>query len=901
MTDYLTTLSTALAGRYHVERELGQGGMAVVYLARDVRHDRSVALKVLRPELAAVLGAERFLKEIKTTANLQHPHILPLHDSGEAAGLVYYVMPYVEGESLRDRLNREKQLSIDETVRVAKEVASALDYAHRHGVVHRDIKPENILLHDGRALVADFGIALAASRTDGATRLTETGLSLGTPAYMAPEQAMGERDLTAKADVYALGCVVYEMLVGQPPFTGPNAQAIIAAVLTDEPRGLMVQRRTVPAHVEAAVLKAIEKLPADRFASAQEFADALHDEGSAPARAARGEVRRTEKRGRRVGWRDAIRHPLTVACAALAVLGLGAAGAAWFTRGGAETNTPVRFELTFGPNDRWTNPFNGYSFALSPDGKVLVYSGRGEGGERQLFVRPMSDLSARPLPGTERAFEPFFSPDSRWIGYYNGSQLLKVPVDGGTPVLLAEVPQVVGASWAPNDRIVISTQGRIAVIPATGGEPRMLMQVDTVADELAQQWPLALPDGKTVLYQSWLSSGLPGARISVVDLDDGSNRRLELLGTQPLAVLDGRLVYASASGAIMAVAFDEGARRVTGTPTPVVDGVNVGPGGALVGGVSASGSLVYVARGGTQQPLVLGAPDGATQVLVADERVLGFPRFSPDGRHLAVTVTDSKSSDVWVFDLPSGPFRRLTAEGTVNDRPEWTPDSRDVLFRSNRRGSGRRGTYSLWIQPADGSRPAEEFFALDDAGVYEGVISSDGSYLLFQRDSTGTGGRTWFRGLRRDTSSRIVATAPRGQQTAARLSPDGRWVAYQSDELGSDQVYVKPFPGLDARYQVSLELGNEPVWAPDGKRLFYLNGQALMVASLSFSPRFHITARDTVFADEVDPGFPYHANYDVSPDGSRFVFVKAANAGAPVIVVHNWKAELDARTAPQSR
>ena len=266
MTDALSRLTTALADRYRIERELGAGGMATVYLAHDVRHDRKVALKVLRPELSAILGAARFLTEIKTTANLQHPHILALHDSGQAESFLFYVMPYVEGESLRDRLNREKQLPIADAVRIATEAAGALDYAHRHGVVHRDIKPENILLHDGRALVADFGIALAASSAGG--RMTETGMSLGTPTYMSPEQAMGERTLDARTDVYALGCVLYEMLTGEPPFSGPTAQSIVAKVMTEKPAPPSRMRDTIPEHVEATVLAALNKLPADRFASA---------------------------------------------------------------------------------------------------------------------------------------------------------------------------------------------------------------------------------------------------------------------------------------------------------------------------------------------------------------------------------------------------------------------------------------------------------------------------------------------------------------------------------------------------------------------------------------------------------------------------------------------------------
>src|SRR6476646_3844489 len=274
MPEVLSRLQLALADRYRLDRELGQGGMAVFYLAEDLRHGRRVAIKVLHPELSAVLGGERVLAEIKVTANLQHPHILGLIDSGNADGLLYYVMPHVAGESLRARLIRDRQLPVDEALRLAREVASALDYAHRHGVVHRDIKPENILLQDGSALVADFGIALAVQEAGG-ERMTQTGMSLGTPQYMSPEQAMGQRVIDARSDIYALGAVTYEMLIGEPPFTGPSAQAIVARLLSEEPRRLSAQRKAIPEQVEFAVLRALEKLPADRWATAREYADAL--------------------------------------------------------------------------------------------------------------------------------------------------------------------------------------------------------------------------------------------------------------------------------------------------------------------------------------------------------------------------------------------------------------------------------------------------------------------------------------------------------------------------------------------------------------------------------------------------------------------------------------------------
>ena len=366
------SLAAALEDRYRIERPVGQGGMAMVFLAHDERHDRQVALKVLRPELAAVIGAARFLAEIKTTANLQHPHILPLFDSGEVEGTVFYVMPYVEGESLRDRLNREKQLPVEEAVRLAREVASALDYAHRRGVVHRDIKPENILLHDGQAMIADFGISLAVSRSDGGTRMTETGMSLGTPHYMAPEQAMGEREITAKADVYALGCVLYEMLTGEPPFTGSSAQAIVARAITEQPRGIVIQRRTVPAHVEATTLKALEKLPADRFASAAAFAAALDD------RAFTGSAETAAGAAATVGarrWRARAVAPLAaVSLVSIALL-------VWALTRPAPEAPVSRYALSF---DSASAPLPQFPFGVSPDGAHLVYVGLGDGTDEPL-------------------------------------------------------------------------------------------------------------------------------------------------------------------------------------------------------------------------------------------------------------------------------------------------------------------------------------------------------------------------------------------------------------------------------------------------------------------------------------------------------------------------------------
>jgi serine/threonine-protein kinase len=886
MADIPTRLSTAIADRYRIERELGQGGMATVYLAEDLKHDRKVALKVLRPELAAVLGAERFVVEIKTTAALQHPHILPLFDSGSADGFLYYVMPYIEGETLRNRLNRDKQMGIEESLRICSEVADALDYAHRHGVIHRDIKPENILLHDSRPMVADFGIALAVSAAAGG-RMTETGLSLGTPHYMSPEQATADRDITARSDVYSLASVLYEMLAGQPPHMGGTAQQIIMKIIAEPAALVTTLRKSVPTNVAAALAQALEKLPADRFESAKAFSEALTNRGfqTATAVSAGGGFAATG----RASWRTVLRHPITL------VMGVAllAAGVAWWRAAGrVDVHTTVRFAIPFGANDRPTpGDVTGTPFALSPDGKLFAYAGAAPTGVRQLFLRPLNDITARLVPGTAGAGQLFFSPDGRWVGFYGSGQLHKVPVEGGTPSALAQASTVSGASWSPSGKIVLSSQARISYVPEAGGPLHVVGSLDSASGEVLQVWPVVMPDGINVLYSSWAAAGRDAAKIAIINIETGKIRVLDLLGTAPLLVTDGFLVYATSAGTIMAVSFDQKGGRVLGQPVPVLDGVLMGGAGVFKGAVSQSGSLLYTS--GTEfGPLVLAEPRGATRVLVPETRGSSYPRYSPDGKHLAISITDTKTTDIWILDLPSGPLRRLTQDGAVNDRPEWTPDSRRVLFRTN-----RGGQYEIWSQAADGNTRAERYFGLKDAGVYEGSISSDGAYFIFQRDSTGGSGRVWYRRLKGDTASGVIASGAQGQQTAARFSPDARWVVYESDELGTREIYIKPFPALTERHQISLLGGSQPVWSRDGRRVFYLVGQRLLSATLSFAPSVTVVARDTIFDNRLVSGFGYHANYDVAPDGKHFVFISTSesNETAPVILAHDWKYEMLAR------
>lgn len=468
LTDATARLGVALADRYTIERQLGAGGMATVYLAQDLRHGRRVAIKVLRPELSAVIGSERFLAEIKLTAALQHPHILPLFDSGEADGLLFYVMPHVEGETLRARLVRETQLSIADAVRIATEVAAALDYAHRHGVIHRDIKPENILLHDGSALVADFGIALAVTAANGG-RITETGMSVGTPQYMAPEQAMGEREITGRADIYALGVVTYEMLVGEPPFTGPSTQAIVAKVMTDDPRPLIPQRRSIPPEVEATVLTALEKLPADRYEHASDFAAEL--EGGKAGRRTTGSQRRL-RAARAPWWRRGVGAALAAVMLLVAGIALG------------RLVTPSRgapIELGHSRKMTWDRGLE-MEPALSPDGRYVAYAA-GTTANMRLYVRQVTGGRPTRLTDDSLAIQtnPSWSADGARVLFLADGGVYSAPSSGGAA--RPEMPRPAGspvttAAWAPDGRTIAYAIADSLYLRAADGTTRALARVE---------------------------------------------------------------------------------------------------------------------------------------------------------------------------------------------------------------------------------------------------------------------------------------------------------------------------------------------------------------------------------------------------------------------------------------
>ena len=875
MTEVLQRLSVALEARYRLERELGQGGMATVYLAHDVRHDRHVALKVLRPELAAILGAGRFLQEIRTTANLQHPHILPLHDSGEVDGTVYYVMPFVEGESLRDRLARDKQLPVDDAVRIAREVADALQYAHQRGIVHRDIKPENILLHGGHALVADFGIALAVSTVGGGTRMTETGMSLGTPHYMAPEQAMGDREITPRADIYALGVVLYEMLTGDPPFTGSTAQAIVARVVTENPRSLTSQRHTIAANVEAAVLKALEKLPADRFDSAAQFSLALGNPAFAGASTAARPVSAGSPAKR-------LTLLLAAGVAAIALAGGYVAG-----RRSAPAPAPRLLQFTVDAPDSVVAVGRccGRMLTLSPDGETLVFVGV-RGQNPYLLRRALGRLEAEIIPGTDDATLPFFSPDGRWIGFVAEGRLRKVSMAGGAVIPIVAGEQVSGASWGDGDVILYSEQRRLKAVSATGGQPRDVAVPDSSTRYV---YPFVLPGGAAALLSiRAIGSGPETWRIGVVDLASGAVDTVAFGARAEYAA--GHLLFTGADNTLMAQPFDPRRRATTGDAVALADRIRLSGSSNHEFAVSTTGSLAYLPGSIEEGELLrIAGPRGRTNVALPGRTDMNFeePAVSPDGRRIAVrlltTGGGTGTADLWLFDRQQGTLERFTVGG--GQVPAWSRDGRTIAYTAP--DSGAHGPAGLYLRAADQTGTPR---LLLRGSHYAGSWLPDGRTLLFQAHGR-PGTQIDIGSIAAGDSAPRWLVATEFRERYPQASPDGRWLAYASDRTGSSEVFVQPLSTEGGHVQVSTTGGTAPRWSPDGRTLFYIEGASIVAATLAPGPVFRVTARRTVVDGGVTDLNGTNSNWDVFPGGREFLYIDLTGGGvARPVWMLDWPA-----------
>ena len=887
--DALLQLKQSLADRYDIEREIGAGGMATVYLAHDIRHDRPVALKLLNPELGAVLGVERFLAEIKVTANLQHPNLLPLFDSGAADGLLYYVMPFVEGETLRVRLDREKQLPIDEAIRMAVAIANALDYAHSHGVIHRDLKPENILLQAGQAVIADFGIALAVSKAGG-NRITQTGLSLGTPQYMSPEQATGDRVIDGRSDIYSLGALTYEMLTGDPPHTGSTSQAIIARMLTDKPRTMRSSRPAIPEHVELAVQHALEKLPADRFSKAKEFAEALAGRGAATTGVYGDDRGGSGKRGAQ-SWKARLRDPVTLGLGAATLAAIAFAIAA--KPAAPVSRRVVRFVVSASDS---VKPLANYPWpaAISPDGGTIIYTANAGAGT--IFYALRTDqLEAHPIPGTNGSWEPSFSPDGQWLLFQGDGKIRKVRLDGSAPISITEGGSANGSDWTTRDEIILGSEAQqrgLSKVSAAGGDLAIFAQPDTSKGETDYLWPIATPDGKTAAFAIWTGS-LAGARLATVSIDGGKVNRLGLKGIRPLAILDRTLVYLQVDGAVMAVKLDRSGRSLDGVPVPVLDPVSVTAGNNGNSGIFISqGGALITSSGGTKSQLSWVSRDGSSRAIMKESRSYETPLLSPDGRRIAVAVGDRDKSDIWIYDIETGTFTRLSSVGAATS-PVWSPDGTTVYYA----GLGDKQRFAIWSQQADGGSPGEKL--LDTKLTASLAMAPDGKSIVY----TAYNNNSWDVLRARLDSTPVehpYLTSPSNETTPA-FSPDGRWVAITSGESGRPEVYIRSYPVPSARVQISTEGGAEPAWSHDGTRISYRSGNATLTAILATTPTLRVIARDTLVAatgSMLRGGVA--RDFDIGKDGKVLALISSKD-DYQLIAVPDWRTELEQRLAAAAK
>jgi serine/threonine-protein kinase len=843
MSDVPSRLSAALAGRYRVERELGAGGMATVFLAHDLKHGRDVAIKVLHPDLGAALGAERFLSEIKTTAKLQHPHILPLLDSGEADGLLYYVMPYVAGETLRSRLAREKQLPMDDVALLAREVADALGYAHALGIIHRDIKPENILLQGGHALVADFGIALAV-QTAGGQRMTQTGLSLGTPQYMSPEQAMGERSVDARSDVYALGAVTYEMIVGDPPFTGSTVQAIVAKVLNERPTAPSSVRDTVPAGMEQAVLRALAKLPADRWPTAAAFATALVAPGLAQAQ--------PHATGARVPAPSTRQNVIGLAAAAL-LLSVGAYAAG---RATSRATTAVVGTLGRAVQVTW-EPGLEITPAISPDGKQVVFA-HGNGTKSQLFVRPVSGGRATPLTDDSTAVEtdPSWSRDGTRVLFIRNGQVVSAPAGGGPP--RQEVPSrggvVVSATWSADERRIAFVIGDTVFVRAADGTSKVLAMAPAPA---LCSWGPGELIACAAMNLFYLKPGLAFGNVapSFIAVINAANGHVTAVTDSAFAneaprwSADGRhLLYVSnrlGLPDIYAIAVD-GDGRASGQPARITTGLNVSSFSLSADGtrmayavMTASANVWTLPWNGTP---VTGSVR-PTQVTFG-QQTIEDASLSRDGQWMYFDSDLGGNPDLYRMRLPAGAPERLTSDATAEFAPEVSPDGKAVAFHSIRSASR-----DIYVLPLDGG-PLETVTSTPQYNEALPVWSPDGSTLAF--NSLVAPEVLYL--ARRDAQRRWQLTKRLDAGYWVSWSPDGKQLSFATGLLGGGLRVVSVDGGapraLYDERQPGAPVAETSTWSADGRTVWFKshepNGDASIwgVPSTGGTPRRLLTIGD---------------------------------------------------------
>jgi serine/threonine protein kinase/Tol biopolymer transport system component len=888
-------------GPYEIVAPVGVGGMGEVYQARDTKLGRNVAIKVLPsafvhdPERLA-----RFQREARMLAALNHPNIATIYGLEHSEGVHYLVMELVPGQTLAERISKGA-LPVEEALKVAGQVAEALEAAHERGVIHRDLKPANVkVTPEGRVKVLDFGLAKAFAG-DGGLDLshaptvtamgTEEGRILGTPAYMSPEQARG-KPVDKRTDIWAFGCVLYELLTARRAFRGETLSDTVAAILEREPDWQALPF-TTPTQIRDLLRRCLQKDKNLRRRDAGDASIEIHDALSAPAT----ETKPAAVPQQFTRWRRVV----ALGLAGVALLAIGFI-ATW-NRKPSSVQPVTRTVINLPLGQQLAGLENGPAVALSPDGTHLAYVAR-QSGIQQLYLRAMDSLEAKSIPGTEGAVNPFFSPDGQWVGFFAGGKLKKVSVSGGAALTLVDVAYPGGVSWGRQGMIAFLPDAVSALqqVSDAGGTPQPLTRFEK--GEVSHSWPEFLPDGKAVLFAAAPNAiNWSNSQVAVQSLGTGERRNLIQGGTQPRYAPSGHLVYAQ-GGNLMAVPFDPQRMAVMGTAVPVVEDILQSPtGGYAQYSFSATGSLVYVPGGvqGTQSKLVWISRNGAEQPLAAPAHAYLGPRVSPDGQRVAVGIAEQETQ-IWLYDLSRETLTRLTFEGNYNYAPVWTPDGKRIAFQSN-----KEGPLNLFWQLADGSGGLERLTTSEYLHAPQSW-SPDGQLLAFIEINPTTQRDIWVLRMGDPSagSGQVRKAQPflrtRFDETAPRFSPHGRWLAYISDESGRYEIYVQPYPGPGGKWQISTEGGTEPVWNPNGRELFYRSGDKMMAVDIATQPGFAAGTPRMLFERRYEPApFPA-ANYDVSSDGQRFLMLKSIEqeqaAPTQINVVLNWFEELKQKVPP---
>jgi serine/threonine-protein kinase len=880
-------------GPYEIISAIGAGGMGEVYKARDTRLDRIVAIKVLPAHLAdrAELR-ERFEREAKTIASLNHPHICTLYDTGHQDEINYLVMEYIEGETLAQRLIKGP-LPLAQVLQFAIEISDALDKAHRKGVTHRDLKPGNIMLTKSGTKLLDFGLAKLKQEaapnkvplSDLPTAngpLTAEGTIVGTLQYMAPEQLEG-KEVDARTDIFSFGAVVYEMATRKRAFEGKTQASVISAIMSSDPPPMSSLQPMAPPMLDRVVKRCLAKDPDERWQSPNDLTNELKwiSEGGSYL----ATVATVTPRGIRMPW---VRG-LVLGGVALLLVAAITSIATWKLK-----PTPLqpvtRTVINLPPGQQLAGLESGPAIALSPDGTHLVYVAQ-QGGIQQLYLRALDSLYAKPILGTEGAVEPFFSPDGQWVGFFAGGKLMKVSVSGGAALTLGDAVNSRGASWGSLGTIVFAPAADVTPlrqVQELGGAPHPMTHFEK--GEVSHRWPEFLPGGKAILFAAGDNTNyFTNAQVAVQTVASGERRNLGQGGTHPHYALSGHLIYAQ-GGSLMAVPFDPQRLTVSGAAVPVVEGVlqSISSGAAQYS-ISGTGSLAYVSGGvqSTQSTLVWVSRNGVEQPVAAPVRAYLGPRISPEGRRVAVAILEQEAQ-VWQYDLSRETLTPFTFEGDNNVAPDWTPDGKRITFISN-----RDGPQNIYWQLADGSGGLERLTTSQYTQVPM-AWSPDGQLLSFLEVNPATGYDIWI--LRLSDRKELPFLKTPFNESVPRFSHDGRWLAYISNESGQYQVYVQAYPGPGGKWQISTDGGMEPAWNPNGRELFYRSGNKLMAVDITTQPGFAAGKPRMLFEGQYRPTPLTNPNYDVSPDGQRFLMVKPSEqeqaAPTQINVVLNWFEEL---------